>query len=234
MIPYTRLPPFGLWPTVPLDALDTVIEPPACELLGLDEVKVQRRFPSTTLDSLFVIWIAASRQWFEEYTGRQTITCTRERWLSTFPAQPIIELPYPPLQQVLSITYGPEGVDEITLDPTTYDVLAPAGERATRGRVVLKSGTSWPTVTPAAKAVRVRYVCGYGDAPGDVPDIVKAALFWLVGHFHKYGEAVNEGLHANALQELPLGVNVIFDGLKYSALPTARRSVAAMGMSTWG
>lgn len=201
-----------------IETMDHLVAGPTVEPLDLDEVKKQRRFSSTSLDTLFDLWISASRQWFEEYTSRQTITATRERWMDAFPCQRAIELPYPPLQSVVSVKYGPEGADEETLDADSYTVLAPSGDRAVPGRIALVSGASWPTVTCQPKAVRIQYVCGYGNAPGDVPELVKAGLFWLVGHFHKYGEAVQDG--SIALRELPLGVRMIFDGLKYSALPT--------------
>lgn len=201
-----------------IDTMDHLVTGPVVEPLDLEEVKKQRRFSSTTLDTLFDLWIAAARQWFEEYTGRQTMLATRELWLGGFPSCGVIELPHPPLQEVVSVKYGLEGDDELTLDAESYIVMAPAGERAAPGRVALVDGASWPTMTNQPKGVRIRYTCGYGSATGDVPELVKAGLFWLVGHFHKYGEAVQDG--QAALQELPLGVKAIFDGLKYTALPT--------------
>jgi uncharacterized phiE125 gp8 family phage protein len=192
---------------------DSLIIPPRLEPLDLEEVKKQRRVTATSLDTLFDLWIPAARQLFEEQTGRQLMTATWETRLDCGPSGCVIELPHPPLQAVLSIVFDDATGIEQTFDASAYTVIAPSGPYARRGRVVLVSGATWPT-----GPMRIRYRAGYGDAIGDVSELIRYALMMLVGHFHKYGEEVSEA-RANILQ-LPIGAKSVMDALKYTALPT--------------
>ncbi len=191
---------------------ETRVEP-----LGLSLVKQQRRYSTTTLDELFLIWIAASRQYLEEATGRQLITATWEYWLDRFPWSRTIELPHPPLQSIVSVKYDDANGDEQTMDDTDYRIIAPSGDYGERGRLVLSDTAAWPSTRCHAKAVRIQYVAGYGDAATDMPALVTYALLMLVGHFHKFAEEISEA-RANILQ-LPIGADQVIKALKYSALP---------------
>lgn len=188
------------------------------EPVDLAIVKKQRRFTSATLDDLFLIWIAASRQYLEEATGTQLIFATWERWLDTFPWHRSIELPHPPLQSVVSIKYDDADGVEQTFDSASYRLVAPAGDYAQRGRIVLNDGFSWPSTATHPKAVRIQYVAGYGDTSDDIPPLVSYALMMLIGHFHKFAEEISEA-RANILQ-LPIGADQVIKAMKYSALPT--------------
>ncbi len=199
-----------------IDCVDSPITRPTLEPLDLEEVKKQRRFSPTTLDTLFDLWISAARQHFEETTGRQVLRAVWEYWMDEFPCARELELPHPPLLSVVSIKYDDAAGDEQTMDPGEYRVIAPAGAYAPRGRVGLYSGTTWPTTADHAKAVRIQYAAGYGEAPGDVPELVRASLLFLVGHFHKYNEEVQDA----ATVRLPLGATLLMDGFKYTALQT--------------
>jgi uncharacterized phiE125 gp8 family phage protein len=201
---------------------EALIEGPAREPLSQDEVKMQRRLSlsSNSMNRLIDLWIPAARAHFEEQTGRQLITATWEYWLAGFPCGGILELPRPPLQAVESVTYLDGGSPEwLTLDTDTYAVETPVGPHCHRGRIVLKSGASWPTTVADERfAVKVRFTAGYGDDPEDVPALIRASLLFLVGHFHKYAEEVQEP-RAGALQTLPLGATKMIEAFKYSALP---------------
>ncbi len=201
-----------------IDTMDSLIEGPTREPLDLDEVKKHLRFGSTTEDTLLDSWISAARQYIEEQTGRQIMTATWELWLTGSPAVGVIELPHPPLQSVISVAYDADG--EQTFDAAGYQTAAPAGPFCSRGRVSLLSGSAWPTFTSATQpnALRIRYTAGYGSTPGDVPDLIKSAMYLLIGHFHRNRSEVQDG---NTLfMELPLGAAQIIRALKYSALPT--------------
>lgn len=216
-----------------IDTDESLIVGPALEPLDLEEVKKQRRFSPTTLDTLFDLWISAARQQFEEQTGRQCITAIWERWLSAFPSVSEIELPHPPLQNVVSVVYDDADGVETTLDASSYRVIAPAGPYGRRGRIALVTGASWPASSGLSASVRIQFSAGYGGAPGAVPELAKYALLMLVGHFHKYGEQVQEAKN-NVLQELPLGAAQVIQAFKYSALPQlAPLRSSALTESTW-
>jgi len=200
-----------------IDTVDTLIAGPTLEPLDIDEAKKALRFGSTTEDTLFDLWISGARQDFETQTGRQLLTATYELWLGGTPCERRIELPRPPLQSVESIKYDDsEGVEQ-TMDAALYTVVAPQGPHARRGWIELASGACWPIVTPKAKALRIRFVAGYGDAPGDVPEIVKGALHLLVGLRHKFRTEVHEGRASIPIQ-IPLGAGPILQQFRQSAV----------------
>lgn len=209
-----------------LYASDVLITGPALEPIDLDETKRHLRITTTSEDTLLDTYIAMARQYFEEATGRQLIAATWERRLSAFlygslvsPYYPsLIELPHPPLIDIVSLTYTDGDGGDVTLEEVTdYVVDASSGAYARRGLVRPIAGGSWPTARGDLGSARIRYRAGYGTHPGDVPELIKGALYFLVGHFYKFRAEVQEG---TALQQVPIGAESIIRAFKYSALPT--------------
>jgi len=198
---------------------------PAVEPLTLDEVKLQRRFSTTSLDSLFTTYIAAARQLFEEATGVQLIMATWAYWLDAFPCALgltnalQIELPHPPLQAVLSVKYDDATGAEQTLDPATYRVIQPGGMYPQRARIVPVINVQWPIAACQPKAVRIEFTAGFGDTADSVPPLAKYALMMLVGHFHKFAEEIQDENRARITQ-LPIGAATVIDAYKKSAVQT--------------
>ncbi len=211
---------FGL-----IETTDTQITGPTASPVDLAEVKKQRRFSSTTLDTLFDLWIRSAVQYWEGETGQQLITSTWEYWLDAFPWQREIEIPHPPLQTIVSVKYDDGNGDEQTLDDDTYRVLAPSEHR---GILALKPGQTWPGVADQTMAVRIRYRAGFGDTADTVPELTKYALMMLVGHFHKFAEEVSEA-RANILL-LPIGATDVMQAQKYLCLPRLSKPA----YSPWG
>lgn len=202
----------------PIPTAQSLIVAPENEPIEVETVKKQRRVTTTTLDDLFAIWIGAARQHFEEQTGRQCVTATWEYWLAGFPARGVIEIPHPPLQDVESVVYDDSDGTEHALDTDSYTVEKPSGPYAPPGRVVLKPGVSWPTTVADRRfSVRVRYVAGYGDDEDAMPPIVKAALMFLIGDYHKFAEGTQD--FRGTMQTMPTGAEKMMEAFKYSALP---------------
>jgi uncharacterized phiE125 gp8 family phage protein len=151
----------------------------------------------TRLESL----IAAATQELDGPTGwlgRCLITQTLELILDCFPREDCgkIKLPFPPLQQVVSVEYiDSDGVEQ-TLDP-------PSGSPATGGDYRLVSdmeppyiepvyGTTWPA-TRGSAAVRIQYVAGYGNAE-DVPNQIKEYMMHIIALRYEYREAASMGM----------------------------------------
>lgn len=194
---------------------------PTAEVLDSDTIKLQRRISTavTSLDPLFDIWSPAAREYLEGMTGRQCLTATWEYWLAGFPIDPLIEMPLPPLQTIESVKYDDTNGDEQTLDSSLYTVEAPTGVYCPPGRLVLKPSVVWPqTVCDERYAVRVQFTAGYGATADQVPPLVRAALLYLVGNFHKYSEDIQEP-RSGAMQNLPIGAASIIHEMKYRALP---------------
>lgn len=210
-----------------LDFDDFLIEGPAIEPVDLDEFKRSQRITTTSEDTLIDTYLAAARTYVEELTGRHTIAVTRERSLEDVPYANttvpypvgVIELPYPPLLSVVSVSYEVDGSpDETTLvEGTDYVVHAPTGPYAKRGKVRPITGGSWPSVTVGLGTVRIRYRAGYGDQPGDVPELLKQAIALVAGEFYKVRANVHEGA---TLSSPPIGFEAIIRAFKYSALPS--------------
>ena len=64
--------------------------------------------------------------------------------------------------------------------------------------------------------MRIRYTCGYGETPDEIPALVRGILCYLVAHFDTFPSATQEG----TVNALPLGLQAMMDGFKYSALPS--------------
>ncbi len=172
---------------------DRLLVPPACEPIDLALAKKNVRFGSTSEDVLIQGWIVAARQFFEQATSQQVIAADWEYGLDATPCGAVIELPHPPLLDVLGVTYLDGAGAAQDWDPANYVVnAAGVGSPPTvtdpfakRGTLTLASGATWPTVTPQANAWRIQYRAGYGATAEDVPELVKAALYDLVRHFHR-------------------------------------------------
>jgi len=203
---------------------------PAVQALTLAYVKQHIRALGTTDDTLTSVYIDAAASYFEEQTGRQLLTATREAWIDAFPfvggsgSDARIELPKPPLQSVTSVKYiDSSGVLQSYQGGSPlanlFTTSIPVGPYAQRGFVEPVSGGVWPIARAQTGTVRIRYVCGYGNTAADIPPLIRGILCFLVGHFDTFRSAVHEAARGNVIV-LPYGVQMLMDGFKYSAYPS--------------
>lgn len=76
------------------------------------------------------------------------------------------------------------------------------------GRVVLKSGETWPAVVlREAAGVRVRFTAGYGNASA-VPAPIKQAILLLVGSLYENREDVLVAQGVTVMR-IPFGVQAL-------------------------
>lgn len=184
----------------------SLIEGPALEPVTLDEAKNQARIDTDDDDDLITAFIAAAREYAETFTHRAFIT---QRWQLTFdggfPRK--INLPKPPLQSVEDITYIDLNGAMQTESSTLYVVSAPSGPKADFGFVVPAYSVIWPTTRSIIDAVTVPFTCGYGDDPGDVPELIKAAIRLHVAEFYKMREQSVE--IRGTVAQTPFGVDAL-------------------------
>jgi uncharacterized phiE125 gp8 family phage protein len=212
-----------------IDTETRIVEPPTVEPVSLAEVKLQRKWSSASLDTLFNLWIGASRQEFEEQTGIQINTAMWDYYMDAFPqfidrADDLqIEVPRPPLQSVVSVSYRDDNGDwqdfsDSTISPSfdPFESLANTSVAIRRGRVSLKPGYAWPTVADRPKSVRVRFLAGFGDAASDVPDLIRNTILLMVGTSHRYSESIAET--RGTILTLPQ-VDRVIRQYQYAALP---------------
>ena len=166
-----------------------VITPPALEPVTLGEARLHCRVDVEDDDDVLLRLIMAAREYAEQREWRAYLTQTLELYLDCWPARNEIRLPRPPLQSVTSVKYYDEDDAEYTLSSTTYLVDSVSQP----GRLVLKSGQSWPSATlRPANAVVVRFVAGWASL-GELPLRIRQAMLLLIGHWYENREATITG-----------------------------------------
>lgn len=129
------------------------------------------------------------------WLGRALVTQTLE-WRGDEFGTCGISLPFPPIAEVLSVSYADEDGAEQTVPDTDYRLVG----QPNMPRLALSYGASWPSVRWQSEAVRIQYDAGYGAAE-DVPAAIKQAILLMVGHWYSNREAVTLGQIAT---EIPL------------------------------
>jgi uncharacterized phiE125 gp8 family phage protein len=185
-----------------------VIVAPPVEPLTLAEVRLDRAVEHSLHDAMLSAMIVAARQYVERYCQISIVTQTREAGFDGFDA-PQIELPYGPVQSVISLEYvGADGTATAISDYQSNlfgasPVLMPA------------YGQAWPALTANLNAVTVRYVAGYEPVAGsptdytsNVPEALKIAMRLLVGNWYENREATVTGAVSGTLE---LGVHSLLE-----------------------
>lgn len=196
-----------------LRVVDTLIEGPALEPIDLDEVKKALKFTPTTEDTLIDAYMSAARQRFEELTGIDIMATTRERRIYGTVGGPI-ELPHPPLLEVLSVTYGDLGDETTLVEDTDFAVVMPIGPFPSPGFIRSLNTAGW---TSGVQTV-IRYRSGFGTQRAAVPELVKVTLYQLVASFHKFRASVQDIRPGAQMAPVPF-VEDILKAFKYHALP---------------
>ncbi len=181
-----------------------LITPPEAEPVTLLEAKSHLRVNTSDEDNLITNLIIVAREYCESYQNKVYITQTWELWIDRWPGGDKIEIPLPPLQSIESIKYYDTADTEYTFAATEYlvDVVSFIG------RVILKYGKTWPTITLRPDiAICVKFKAGYGDIT-KVPQKVKQAMLLLIGHWYENREAVITG---SASKEIAFAVNALLN-----------------------
>lgn len=139
----------------------------------------------TAEDDLLTGFIVAARDYCESFTNRVFITQTWDMYLDCFPDKDFIRLPFGNLQSITSIKYKDTDGTETTMTVTTEYLVETNGKQA--GRIVLPYGESWPSETLyPSNPISIRFVCGYGAAASDVPQIIRTAIKMVAGDLWEY------------------------------------------------
>lgn len=179
-----------------------VVTAPALEPLHPEEVKLHARIDIDTDDPLLYGYIRAARELYET-EGRQTlITTTYDLTLDEFPDCGHIDLPKPPLQSVTSVTYYDTDNAATVWASSNYYVDTAS---YLSGRLALAYGKLWPTATLRPhNGVVIRYVAGFGDGPGDVPESIRQWMQLAVAHWYVNREATVSASYGNKQVEVAL------------------------------
>lgn len=226
---HVNLPTFGRSGLVEPTARRRVTAP-AVEPLTLAMVQQAARSFVSADDDLLNLWIAAARIQAEKISGQRFITQTWEYSYDYFPGTfpfpffPGVSLPYypgggessikiegSPVQSVEFIKYvDAAGVLQTfgTLDDSSPAVIQEYSlvKDEYRSQIALNYNFAWPQVAPVKNAVTIRVVLGFGDTAAAVPELFRAGMILLVGHFNENREAVVVDESRVQAIEIPLGI----------------------------
>lgn len=168
-------------------SLVTTVQP-AEEPITLAEAKLHLRVDHSADDSYIAGLVRAARVLAEKQTGRAFVTQTLRLTMDRFPCGSEICLPRPPLIAITSVQYYDVSNVLQTVPALQYEADADADPGRVRPGVLY----SWPATYVRLGAVRITYTAGYGGA-ALVPEPIKQAIKFFVGHWYENREAVSAG-----------------------------------------
>lgn len=194
-----------------------LIDPPEIEPIGIAEVKAQARIDLTEgeEDALLEIYISAARVQIEDdyCKGIQLVAATYELRLDSFPAcGAAIEIPKPPLLELLSVKYLDTGGILTTLYDSTTSPAVDLGVFSAPdtglhlphpSKLQLASAQSWPCTLDEANTVRVQFRAGFGEpsisplTPPEIPAGLRAGIAVLAATLYEHREHIVIGAAVN-------------------------------------
>lgn len=140
-------------------------------------------------DTLIEIYLRTARQYVETRTNRALITQTLMTSIDyCWPTAPFF-MPRSPLVSVDTIDYIDADGAAQTLDPD--DLIVDINHEP--GRIAPAYGECFPRLQPRIAAATINFTAGYGDAPADVPDVLRTAIMILCKHYYDYRDEVSFG-----------------------------------------
>ncbi len=193
-----------------------VTSEPGVEPISTAEAKDHLRVTGTAQDSLIDGHVKAARTACETFTRRALITQGLRYGLDAFPrpheerlwegvrdgadvarVERFVELPRPPLQSVTSVVTYDDNDSATTFAASNYFTDTSSDP----GRVILRTGATWPTALRVGRAIEIAYTAGYGDYGSDVPQALLQGMYLMIAHFFENREAVVVGAAAAKLPE---------------------------------
>lgn len=169
-----------------------IIDPPV-EPLTLTEVKLDRGVEHILHDDLLRGLIAAAREYVESYCGLSLVMQTRELVADQF--ETFYELPYGPVQSVLSVAY----VDVNGVTQTVANTEWVAHINRYTATVTNAYDKIYPTARYELNAVRISYVAGFAPLSGSptdytasIPPGLKVAMKLLIGNWYENRESTSD------------------------------------------
>lgn len=184
-------------------------------IVSLEEMKEHLRVDFDDEDDLIEGLTLAVTDYLDGAAGHTQRALLDQTWdlkLSSFPAGPI-EIPLPPLIEVLSISYSDSDGVAQTFDLDNVAITGTGGTR--KAKIYLSSGSSWPTVeTGNPEPVVVRFRAGHLDASvsppaNTVPRNVVQAIKLSVANFYENRESNVVG---TVVSKLPDSVDMLLRG----------------------
>lgn len=159
----------------------------SAEPVTLDEAKAQLRVTEDAEDTYIESLILAATAYAEEKTNLALMTQT---WVATIdngtlPDGGIVELPRPPFQSLVSISYLDENDATQTLPVANYTV----DTESVPGRLIFEN---MPTISDSPNALTITWKAGYSDA-ASIPTNIKQGILLMVAHWFEFRTPVLAG-----------------------------------------
>tara|TARA_R100000908_G_scaffold11622_1_gene4163 strand:- start:4629 stop:5291 length:663 start_codon:yes stop_codon:yes gene_type:complete len=189
----------------------TVHTAETADLISLNEVKDQLRIANSdsTHNTILGVCQSAATEIAKNYLQRSLVNRTLILFLDNIPyaddVLPDIEgittgpyltyrkrevrLPFSPLGSVSHVKTYDDDDTASTLATSKYYVDT-AGDM---GRVVLRTGETWPDMLRVANALEIKYVAGYGSAASSVPDPIRQGALVMAAHLFENPDLVVKG-----------------------------------------
>jgi uncharacterized phiE125 gp8 family phage protein len=158
-----------------------LITPPAVLPVSLAELKAEARLDGGddgTDDARLMGCLRAATDRLDGTEGLLGKALITQEWEMLLPAFPChngrIDLPLPPLQEILSVVYTDPAGDEQTLATDRYQVVGIGSPYS--AWVAHAYGTTWPATRCVDEAVTITFSCGYGSSWNDVPEGIRHGL----------------------------------------------------------
>lgn len=183
---------------------------PSVEPVTLDEANAQCRVDHTDDDDLIKSLITAARSHLDGQGGilnRALVYQTYDLLLDCF--EPCIEIPLPPLVEIVEIEYSDADGNTQMLASSGYQVIAGG---LFQSKLIPAADASWPETQGKPQAVRIRFTCGYADgdvSPVDltsIPQPIRTAMLIMIAHWYENREATVIG---ETVFQLPLAVDAL-------------------------
>ena len=165
---------------------------PAALPVTLQQAKAWLKVDDNNSDAEIGGFIQAATIRAEEYCGRPFIQREYTEYFDNFPS--MIEPKAVTFQSLTSINY----TDTDGANQSFTDTQIGAGSKFKKARIKPAYGFEWPTTRTELDAVTVVYQAGYGADWNDVPETVRQAILYLVGHYF-----TNRMIVGDKIDEIP-------------------------------
>ena len=173
---------------------------PTADPVSLSEAKLHCRIDENADNATIAMLIKAATGVCENYMRRPIMTQEFKQYFDRWPGESYLELGRTPLISVTSVKTYDESDVATTFNASNYYV-----DTATQpGRIVLRSGVSWPSWIRRANPIEIQFKAGYGTDPNSVPAEIRMAVLNTIAFLYE-----NRG---DAVADMPVAASVLLAG----------------------
>ncbi len=177
------------------------------EIMTLAEAKIHLRVIHTDEDAYITALIKGARQWIEKTCNRTFVPVNVTMYLDNFPTgdntrkegpkKYAIEVPFPPLASVTTLSYvDTNGVTQTLTVNTDFKTYNKSLDEP--GLIVPAYNAVWPITRDIPDAVTIVMICGYASS-SVIPAAVKQACYEIVANHFENREEIVVGTIATKL-----------------------------------